>query len=40
MARKSGIELRRADRARFNNKMKKLDKFVKPMQGFDMELKN
>ena len=39
MARKSGIELRRADRARFNNKMKKLDKFVKPMQGFDMELK-
>ena len=39
MARKSGIELRRADRTRFNNKMKKLDKFVKPMQGFDMELK-
>ena len=39
MARKSGIELRRADRIKFNNKMKKLDKFVKPMQGFDMELK-
>jgi hypothetical protein len=39
MARKSGIELRRADRIKFNNKMKKLNKFVKPMQGFDMELK-
>tara|TARA_R100001463_G_scaffold71715_3_gene125577 strand:+ start:1809 stop:2183 length:375 start_codon:yes stop_codon:yes gene_type:complete len=39
MSRKSGIELRKADRTRFNNKMKKLDKFVKPMQGFDMELK-
>lgn len=39
MARKSGIELRRTDRMRFNRKMKKLQKFVQPSQGFDMELK-
>ena len=39
MARKSGIELRRTDRMRFNRKMKKLQKFVQPAQGFDMELK-
>jgi|TARA_A100000171_G_scaffold50762_2_gene63028 phage gpG-like protein len=39
MARKSGIELRRTDRMRFNRKMKKLQKFVRPSQGFDMELK-
>tara|TARA_Y100000004_G_C8821106_1_gene371955 strand:- start:266 stop:643 length:378 start_codon:yes stop_codon:yes gene_type:complete len=39
MARKSGIELRRSDRMRFNKKMKRLEKFVKPSQGFDMQLK-
>ncbi len=39
MARKSGIELRMSDRMRFNKKMKRLQRFVKPSQGFDMELK-
>ena len=39
MKRKTGIELRQSDRIKFNNKMKRLQKFVKPMQGFDMELK-
>tara|TARA_R100001463_G_C3523142_1_gene220989 strand:- start:329 stop:703 length:375 start_codon:yes stop_codon:yes gene_type:complete len=39
MARKSGIELRASDRMRFNKKMKRLQRFVKPTQGFDMELK-
>ena len=39
MKRKTGIELRQSDRIKFNNKMKRLKKFVKPMQGFDMELK-
>ena len=39
MARKSGIELRRTDRMRFNRKMRKLQKFVQPSQGFDIELK-
>lgn len=39
MARKTGIELRRTDRMRFNRKMRKLQKFVQPSQGFDIELK-
>tara|TARA_R100000329_G_C7508898_1_gene179151 strand:+ start:47 stop:421 length:375 start_codon:yes stop_codon:yes gene_type:complete len=39
MSRKSGIELRASDRIRFNRKMRNLRKFVKPTQGFDMELK-
>ena len=39
MARKSGIELRMSDRMRFNKKMKRLQRFVKPSQGFDMEIK-
>ena len=39
MARKSGIQLRMSDRMRFNKKMKRLQRFVKPSQGFDMELK-
>ena len=39
MARKSGIELRTSDKIRFNIKMRNLRRFVKPTQGFDMELK-
>ena len=39
MARKTGIELRASDRMRFNRKMRKLQKFIQPSQGFDMELK-
>lgn len=39
MARKSGIELRTSDKIRFNRKMRNLRRFVKPTQGFDMELK-
>ena len=39
MAKKTGIELRASDRMRFNRKMRKLQKFVQPSQGFDMELK-
>jgi phage gpG-like protein len=39
MARKTGIELRTSDKMRFNRKMRKLQKFVQPSQGFDMELK-
>jgi phage gpG-like protein len=39
MARKAGIELRASDRMRFNRKMRKLQKFVQPSQGFDIELK-
>lgn len=39
MSRKSGIELRASDKIRFNRKMRNLRRFVKPTQGFDMELK-
>lgn len=39
MARKSGIELRASDRMRFNKKMRRLERFIKPSRGFDIELK-
>ena len=39
MAKKSGIELRASDKIRFNKKMRRLERFIKPSQGFDMELK-